>query len=134
MESGCEQSPTSQDWVQAARLLACISVDLSLQSLSLPALLVLTEHISNHPFTQENADLVSTMANCLSTIVKKAVSQPEGVSFVYESVMTRALLLCIRPSLLSPLPETHVFMEHSVLENWASLLRVFSQAAGNDRG
>lgn len=115
-----------------ARLLASISTDLDIQTLTLPALMSLLEQLAGHPFTHELAELTRVTSNSIFRVVKKTVKTAEGVSLVCETVMERILMLCIAPTLASSPPTRHHFTDDGVVRNSLDLLRIFTLAANSD--
>ena len=115
-----------------AHLLASISTDLDLQTLTIPALMSLLEQLAGHPFTCELAELTRATSNSIFRVVEKTVKTPEGVSLVRETVVERFLMLCIAPTLASSPPTRHFFTDDGVVRNSLKLLRVFTLAANSD--
>lgn len=126
------QEATCNSLPNIAHLLASISTNLDLQTFTLPALLSLLEQLAGQSFTQEHADLTKAVTSSMCRVVEKTVETLEGVSLVHETVVSRVLLLCIGPSLISPLPTRHLLTEDAILGNCLTLLKIFTLAASND--
>jgi DNA repair/transcription protein MET18/MMS19 len=128
--SSTHPEPTSLPII--AHLIASLSTDLDLQTLTLPSLLSVLEQLAERSFTQECVDLTEAVSSSVCSVVERTVSTPEGVSLVHETVVNRVLLLCIAPSVTSPLATGHSFMEDRVLRHCLSLLRMFTLASNRD--
>ena len=115
-----------------ARVLASVSTDLSLQAITLPVLLGLLETLAEQPFSQEHADLAGAVTGSMCRVVEKTVGTPEGLVLVHETAVNRVMMLCMGPSLATPLPTRHVCMEEAVLRNFLAALRTFTLAASSD--
>ena len=115
-----------------ARVLASVSTDLSLQAVTLPALLGLLETLAEQPFSQEHADLAGAVTGSMCSVVEKTVRTPEGLVLVHETAVNRVMMLCMGPSLATPPPTRHMCMEEAVLRNFLAALRTFTLAASSD--
>lgn len=115
-----------------AHLLASLSTDLGLQTLTLPYLLSMLEQLAEQSFTQECVDLAETVTSSLCRVVEKTVSTPEGIHLIHKTVVNKVLLLCSAPSLTSSVVTRHLFTEDRILRHCLSLLRRFTIASNSD--
>ena len=61
-------------------------------------------------------------------IVEGNIAHEDCISLLHESTVTEVLALCIQPAASCPPPQQHVLTDELVLNDFATLLRCYSQA------
>lgn len=124
-----DTDPAPPSASHCVQLLAAVSTHPSLLSTILTALTNYLQHLSQlQPFSEEHQHLARVASGSMLAIVEGNIVHEACTSLVNESTLKDILALCIQPVVSCPPPQQHILMDETVLSNFATLLRCYTQA------